>query len=256
MADQNTLQASRYELKYVVDESQARYLRALIRGYTVADEHMKPDSTVGYQVNSLYLDSSALDLCRQTVHGHKNRFKLRLRFYGDDSPIFAEVKQRVGDVIRKQRAVVRREAEEWLLKGGIDACQEVACRDARSVDALRHFARLRDMMGAVPQAYVSYLREAYMSPGSNDLRITFDRRIVGCRYRTGEGLRLPPRAAPVPTGGVVFEIKFTNTFPRWLNSVVRTLHLRRSSYPKYVECIRVLRIPFSDRFPAEVGIAS
>jgi hypothetical protein len=71
----------------------------------------------------------------------------------------------------------------------------------------------------------------------------------------GEGLRLPLRAAAVPSGGVVFEIKFTNAFPRWLEPIVRKLHLKRTSYPKYVQCVRTLKIPYSDRFPTRMGVA-
>src|SRR5688572_32254621 len=100
MANSIALQACRYELKYIIDESQARYLRALIKGYTEPDEHMGDPGSAsawGYPVRSLYLDNPSLELCRQTMQGIKNRYKLRIRFYDEQptSPVFLEIKQRI-----------------------------------------------------------------------------------------------------------------------------------------------------------------
>ena len=113
------LQGSRYELKYLLDEPLVRPLRDFARSYLQLDEHADPRRGNEYEVHSLYLDSPALKLCRATLQGQKNRFKLRIRFYDfrPESPVFFEVKRRVSDVILKQRAAVRRDAVDRLLAG-------------------------------------------------------------------------------------------------------------------------------------------
>ena len=117
---QHHLQTSRFELKYLIDESRAWAIREFIRCYLEPDEYTRPQLETGYSICSLYLDTSALTLYRQTVRGLKNRFKLRIRFYDDapESPAFVEIKRRVVDVIRKERVAITRDGVERLLRGG------------------------------------------------------------------------------------------------------------------------------------------
>ena len=37
--------------------------------------------------------------------------------------------------------------------------------------------------------------------------------------------------------GVVLEVKFTSTFPRWVADLIRRFDLQRRSVPKYVLCL-------------------
>ena len=41
--------------------------------------------------------------------------------------------------------------------------------------------------------------------------------------------------------GCVLEIKFTDRFPSWTQELVQTFNLRRTSMPKYVECVDAAR---------------
>jgi hypothetical protein len=245
------LQTCRHELKYLIDESKARMFRDLIRGYTTLDENMPGDNCWGYSVRSLYLDNTSLELCRQSMQGHKNRFKLRVRFYDDvpEHPVCFEIKQRLGDVIRKQRALVHRDSVPDLLAGGQPHLRDLAVRRADHETALHMFCRLRDQVGAAPKAYVIYAREAHVSPGSNDLRITFDRQLLGCPYLHEAPLKLPISANPIRSAGVVLELKFTSTFPVWLRKLVQILELRRTSFPKYVRCIEAIQPSSTTRYP-------
>ena len=119
MSTNHNIQFSRYEFKYVVDEPTAAEIQRFIRNYVQPDAHTVGREGRGYAVHSLYLDSADFLTCRATLHGEKNRFKLRLRFYDDDpdSPIYLEVKRRLNLVILKQRAAVRRSSAQRLLEG-------------------------------------------------------------------------------------------------------------------------------------------
>lgn len=94
-------------------------MRDYIRGYVGPDEHVQDPRNCSYHVHSLYLDAPTLVLYRQTTLRLKNRFKLRIRFYDDDPahPAFLEIKRRLNDVIRKERAAITRAGVNRLLKG-------------------------------------------------------------------------------------------------------------------------------------------
>ncbi len=74
------LQASRFEFKYVIDEGLAIRVRHFLGTNLEPDEHTQLSADNSYPVHSLYLDSPDLALFKQTAHGIKNRFKLRIRF--------------------------------------------------------------------------------------------------------------------------------------------------------------------------------
>ena len=54
---------------------------------------------------------------RQAYTGHKNRIKLRIRFYDDEwkRPAFLEIKRRLNEVICKDRAMMTREGVRQIL---------------------------------------------------------------------------------------------------------------------------------------------
>jgi hypothetical protein len=238
------LQSSRFELKYVITESCARAVRDFALSYLAPDPHADPSKGCEYPVNSLYLDSPGLALCKSTMHGHKNRFKLRIRYYDDapDGLAFLEIKRRLNDVILKQRCSVRKTSVARILNGHFPGRDDIVDTSPRGHAALTEFCSLCARINALGQVFVCYVREAYVSPASNSVRLTFDRRVYGTRYN-GSGLltAVGDRAYPeVP--GVILEIKFTDRFPVWMRHMCRALNLVRQSMAKYVECATALRI--------------
>lgn len=234
------LQSSRFELKYIISEGLVRPLREFASSYLEPDEHADPKNGWEYNVHSLYLDSPTLALCRATMQGHKNRFKLRIRFYdfSPESPVFFEIKRRVSDVILKRRAKVRRDAVAGLLAGHWPDGSEVA--KGGDFGALQEFCSLRDMLRADGKAFVSYLREAYVTPNDNSVRMTFDRRIYGTPYEGSFDMTASHDAVYPKVDGVVLELKFTDRFPNWMREMARVFDLERTSMAKYVACVRKL----------------
>lgn len=243
---QHKLQANRFELKYVIDEQRARAVREYARGYVEPDEHVQDLRTCSYPIHSLYLDSSTLSLYRQTVQGLKNRFKLRIRFYDDAPahPAFLEIKRRLNDAIRKERAAISREGVHRLLKGRpLDPSDLIPANGNGCVaGALERFCHLVHELGAQPAAYVSYVREAYVSPGSDQLRVTFDRQIRAATFDWRTGLESPVTGVAANVHGVVLELKFVDRFPHWMRDLVWAFDLQRRSMAKYVHCVEALGI--------------
>ncbi len=259
MPFQHTLQASRFELKYIIDPERALAVRNFVRDYLEPDEHADPTEENGaYPVHSLYIDNPALLLYQQTVHGLKNRFKLRIRFYdgNPDMPAFLEIKRRVTDVIRKERAAVTREGVECLIDDGWPgpSCLFGKNGNIKAVSALENFRSLYASIGAGPAVYVSYMREAYVSPNSNQVRVTFDRQLFGSRFDRSQCLIPPVDGARPDIAGVILELKFTDRFPTWMRDLVQAFNLQRCSMPKYIDCVDVLGIKPGQGFPLEAGM--
>jgi hypothetical protein len=243
----------RYEVKFLVDEDRAQAVAKFVRLYLRPTPFNRWGRVPGQPVVSLYFDSPDLFLYRQVCQGHKNRFKLRIRFYDDDwnHPAFLEVKRRINDVIAKQRAMVSRAAvREMLLQGW--PCHShwpnpnSLVGGPAKIGAYNFFWSLRNRLRAQGMVYVSYLREAYDCPTDEQLRVTFYRLVAATPYDGSGRLTLPatgvlPRPGMPPynmiPGLVVLEMKFDERAPNWMYQIIRTFGLKRTSVSKYCMCI-------------------
>lgn len=109
----------RYEIKYLISESKAAAIAQFIKPYLPLDRYCKSQQSDAYPIVTLYLDSHNLQLCRQSLRGHKNRFKLRIRSYTDDPdyPRFFEIKRRMNAIIIKDRTRVMPRSVAPLISG-------------------------------------------------------------------------------------------------------------------------------------------
>lgn len=223
----------RCELKYVITESQASRIARYIQPFIARDPHA---TRGGYPVVSLYLDSADLRLCRESLDGAKNRFKLRIRSYTDapEAPCSVEIKRRMNRIIAKSRA--------WLSRGDAATLMETVrpCveQDEEQAANLAQFAYYQAQLRATPVLRVRYKREAYESAFGSAVRITFDRELAFNMTTTanfgmnGSGWQSLPRAP------VVLEIKFTACFPAWLRRLVLELEIQERSFSKYALSVR------------------
>ncbi len=242
MAQDHRLQQQRFELKYQIDEAIAPAMRDFIASYLEVDEYGVDRPNLSYPVHSLYLDSDDLRTHQDTINGTKNRFKLRLRYYDDKphTPVFFEIKARVDNCILKQRCGVKREAVPILLAGQLPSPDQVLSPEPRHLAALQRFVGLKTMLDARPKAHNNYLREAWVSPHDNSIRITFDRQIQIEPFfasRAAVEMTRPVRVFPEFT---VLELKFTDRFPNWFNILVSRFNLMQFSSAKYSEGIITL----------------
>jgi hypothetical protein len=237
------MQAARFEMKYLVNDTQIEGIRRYLRGRLVLDENNDPSDLSGYTVCSLYLDGPRFQLYNQTMQGSKNRFKLRIRLYDNnpDAPAFLEIKRRETDIIKKKRAAIKKSAALQILQGAHPSPTMLFKKNG-DMDALDRFCRLTRNIDAGGAAYVVYKREAYVSPGSDHVRVTFDRELYGGYYRTGSELMVPETGIAPKWSGCVLEMKFTDRFPDWMNEVAQIFGLQRTSVPKYVMCVDALGI--------------
>ncbi|HWV98438.1 MAG TPA: polyphosphate polymerase domain-containing protein [Candidatus Acidoferrum sp.] len=245
--------SARYELKYIIEEPRAVAIADFVSSYLRPSPHNGSGHIRGHPVISLYMDSPDLFLFRQSYTGHKNRMKLRIRFYDHDwqRPAFLEIKRRVGEVVCKDRAMISRDGVRQILTSGspeepyrADATHLVHGNRRRDVsDDFWRFANTIRARGAI---FISYYREIYESENDDELRVTIDRYIHGSRY-DGDGRMevpkrgwrpfLPPYMAPFPKDGVVLELKFDNQAPRWMFELAKIFNLKQISVCKYSACV-------------------
>lgn len=238
---EHTYQRQRFELKYHITEEKARKIRFFVQNYLSVDRHETDEGSKGYDVHSLYLDSPFLKTYQDTINGNRNRYKLRLRYYSDESPVFIEIKRRYDWVIQKKRAEISRSAIPQLIRGQMPGASCLAEKNPENTDALNRFVRHQQMISARPKIHVYYTREAYQLEESNDARVTIDRNVRATDHIHSTLPTDIPGFVEVFPGEAILEIKFTNRYPIWLQELTERFHLRRESASKYVDAVEALR---------------
>jgi hypothetical protein len=156
---------------------------------------------------------------------------LRVRTYSDDpeTPAFLEVKARIDRAIVKRRVRLTRDEACQVLKRGTAEWS----RHGHPMPDLDYFVKQMTLAGCKPIVRVRYLREAYVSPGHEPVRVTFDTSI---QHQATSGPNLAHRGGhwlPTPVGGVVLEVKFTDRFPSWVEHMVRSFALKQERCCKF-----------------------
>lgn len=227
MSARQDMQAQRYELKFIVPESLRPVVRGFVSSYLEIDAFAKDDFS--YAIHSIYLDSPALHTYHASVNGERNRYKLRIRYYDDapDSPVFLETKRKAADIVHKQRCTLPRSALESALAGDASRVRPSEIPDHNTFCKLMHQTR------ATPRAHVAYVREAWVSPHDNSVRVTMDHTVqVSPCFDLNLSLQ-PKKPVTVFPGQVVLELKFTNRYPDWFRDIVRTFNLMQCGAAKY-----------------------
>ncbi len=225
--------ACRYEMKYLVTEIEAAAITSYVRPFLEYDKYSKLQRDGMYPIVSLYLDSPELQLCRESLFGVKNRFKLRIRSYTDEPeyPRFFEIKRRINRVIMKSRARVMDRDVHTLLKGRVLPPQGYTTDEA----ALSQFQLYVASVHAGPMILIKYLRQAFESTSENRVRVTFDRKLA---YKVTDQPCVRMGGAgwlhnDLTEGYAIIEIKFTGVYPEWLSRMVRTFNLEARSISKF-----------------------
>jgi hypothetical protein len=214
-------QAARYELKLPVG------VRNLGRAATLIAAHPLGFKEVfaPRQVNSLYFDSPRRQCFWDSVEGVSERFKMRLRWYGntlDTSGARIEWKFRSNRVGWKDSVRLTTSLDP---DAALSGTQRATVFDAvpRSLRALT--ATLR-----VPTLVVRYQRR-YFATRRGDCRITLDQQVV--YVPNPSTLRMALRKLP-PGPTQVVEVKVALEHADLIDRALRPLPFRPSGHSKYV----------------------
>ena len=236
----------RYEFKFIVSPAQVDSIRPFLLAFCEADPHatgQRPE----YTVRTLHLDTPYHDLFLAKERRSNNRFKLRMRAYGEECSgrLTLEIKQKVGEVYYKQKAPLlsdRFEASQLF-----DAHAPIALEDPQEIYSYLNFVRLVRELAARPAALIRYHRECYNSVADPYARVTLDRDL--CYLPTRQWNLYPEpriwRRMDIATAfrdqdsGYILELKFAGPMPSWMSELIERFDLRRQGFCKYAAAMRL-----------------
>ena len=237
---------TRYETKYIIPRNLVAEVRDFIEPFCVPDPytHGFPPE---YTITTLQLDTPDYALHYAKEWEAVNRFKLRVRTYGEigSAPVFAEVKAKLESTIVKSRVAIPFGVwgEELLFGVKIPGCFK---SERQEIDFLQ-FKRLVWDLAAQPVALVRYIRESYVGSVDRYARVTFDRKLQyqmtdswtdfghsgvwrGMDSTEAQGFGLP-------YSGIVMEVKTLSHTPVWVMDLVERFELQKSGNCKYSTAI-------------------
>ena len=237
---------SRYEAKYTIPFSQIDSIVQFISPYCSYDTYSTLSPDKFYIVNSLYFDTPDLHFLRQRMTKAEKRFNMRIRSYGNDPsfPYFFEIKQRVGDVVRKVRAKV--DDPDFAAPFKASSCQKSSGDESKNTAYRNLFYRTANQFNAHPVVLVQYRRQAFFSNYDEYARVTFD---IDLRYMQQSDYDPRPvleEMSPCDAEtcfsegtSVILELKcYTSYVPLWMIDLVRSFQLKRTGFSKYSTCLK------------------
>jgi hypothetical protein len=254
----------RTELKYSLPGPIADTALHEARGYLRHDTFALGPQQL---VTSLYLDTAHLTFLRWHRERVLDRFKLRIRRYGDEAAatLYAEVKRKTGSVVRKHRAafpadtlhaVLSAHAGEILADAARAPVGRVLSDPARASvgrvlldPALEEFVSHRSRCGAKPTMLVTCVRESLRDP-RDGTAVTVDRDLryqPTCRWDTdalksvflanSAGPSRERRSIPLPDvpgrATALLELKYVLDPEPWMATLIEELAPWRVSFSKY-----------------------
>ena len=224
---------SRFERKYLVSLNVAERIKHVVEIYMQHDPFSADAVDNKYMVCSLYFDNQEFFLYSQTKNSEKNRYKLRVRTYGDaeSDQLFFEVKKRVDQIVRKDRACATRAEGKDIIEGIRKGSPVNSDAHALEVD---NFLRLARESSSVPNLRVRYMREAFESRTADPVRITFDTNLMTCPSPGAELSSVDGDWIMVPDNGVILEVKYSGSPPSWVKNIMEVFNLTNQSVPKYI----------------------
>lgn len=217
----------RYELKFLISQSQKESLLSLMQNY------MKPDPFGPSTISNLYFDTPDQLLIRRSNEKPAYKEKLRLRSYGVATPhsiVFPELKKKFDGVVYKRRVeMTEQEAMEYLCYGGRPKTETQITRE---IDYFCNF-----YAPLTPAVFLSYDREAFLI--DEDFRMTFDENILFRPYdlQLTQGIYGTPLLSE---GLVLLEVKTALGFPLWLTAFLSQHHIYKTSFSKYGKAHQLL----------------
>jgi len=209
--EDRTYGAGRMELKYCVPAPVSDYVLDVARAYLVPDV-----LALGrrQRVTSLYLDTPQLTFLRWHRDRADDRFKLRIRRYGEQPAptLYAELKRKTGSVVRKRRAGFPTKSLHAVLEGW------------------------SALSGATPKMLVTCVREPLRDPDS-ETAVTVDRALryqpTGRADLIGDPRAWRPIPLPYTSSTALVEVKYGVNPPPWMAALIVQLAPWRVSFSKY-----------------------
>lgn len=216
----------RSEWKYMLRNQELALLQSRISQIMDLDPHTPPNGR--YLIHSLYFDDYKDTSVYTTDSGLSDRFKWRIRYYGDDlTYIVLEKKEKQESRCYKKSCRITIDEYTRIFSGDI---VDLVWETDKSL--IRELAA--DMMtkNYKPKVIIDYERIAYVEEITN-VRITFDMKISASyeleNFLDGDYQKF----YILPSGTNVLEVKFDEILPSYIKNIVESYSYNQSSFSKY-----------------------
>ena len=188
-----------------------------------------------YIIHSLYFDDYKDTSVYTTNSGLAERFKWRIRYYGDDlTYIVLEKKEKLDGRCHKKSCKLTLEEYDKIVSGEITDI--VYDTKKKLIQELACDMMMRDYR---PKVIVDYERIAYVEEITN-VRITFDMKISASyeleHFLDGDYTRF----YILPSGVNVLEVKFDDILPSYIRNIVESHNFVQRSFSKYYYCRKAM----------------
>jgi len=248
----------RIEDKFIVNKSHRKFLINLLETYLRPSYPMP--GTLYTKIESLYFDSTELDLFKHHFMSLEKRYKLRIRRYApngvwDDGPALLEIKKKIkkgegeSSISKKIRIHITTDALNDLKEGKKITLSEELYQLNSKLDLhifekrVRQANYLIELFNLKPRISVSYNRFAFEL---NNLRATLDSDLeIAVHNEITSHNCQDLKASDVWTLAsfemkkfsqlkhMVFEIKHTGTIPSWAEQALIQLQIQKNHFSKY-----------------------
>lgn len=220
---------SRYEKKYLIDDSTYRYIIDSISDYMVPDKYSKNGEF--YNIANIYYDTPDDALIRASIEKPVYKEKLRLRSYGVpelDDKVFLEIKKKYKGLVNKRRTKLKLcEAYDLTMDGIYPEIQDYM--NPQVLSEIEYFFKMYELQ---PKVYLTYDRRAYFATDDSDFRVTFDTNIKS--RRTDVRLEMGNHGDLLIGNDVwLREVKSSMAVPLWFTEILSNAKVYATSFSKY-----------------------
>lgn len=223
----------RVEQKYIITEDQIAYLKFKLEQVMQYDKHAKEGI---YRIRSLYFDDMYDSFLEDNEAGNDFREKYRIRTYNNEKQkIHLEIKAKeLGYTSKMKEEISEQECldfiarKNWSLKAGDGVVK-------RKLYALMLMRRMQ------PVQIVEYDRIPFVEEKGN-VRITFDKNIVGTSEINTFFEEVLPGIPLLPTGQHILEVKYDEFLPDYMKQILNEVHLTKTAFSKYYYARKNLNI--------------
>lgn len=224
----------RREFKYYIPIEQVDALRQRLLANMEHDPFCLKHENKRYCVRSIYLDTRSLLFYYEKIDGLKIRKKLRIRVYdnpGDFNVSFFEIKRKIDDIVRKQRATTLIQDVPNLMNGAVIRLHDEKKKFERA--NLDNFIYITKRLNLEPKILVTYEREAFAGIDDPYLRVTFDFNVRSCLMDDFSGIYQEHDMISFMEDCFILELKFFGRMPLWLKSLIREFGMHKQAISKY-----------------------
>jgi hypothetical protein len=227
MKDSSRKERFRYELKYLINNSQAEILKQRLALIMDLDGNSIDGN---YFIRSLYFDDVHNTAYYEKIDGLEEREKYRIRFYNfDRSYIMLELKGKKNNLTYKRQNRITEKEYNDIVEKNYD---KIKVEDRKVLEEFINKAKAKNL---IPSIIVDYNRRPYVYD-VEDVRITFDEDISSGRFNYDLFSKelLPYRA--LEPNEVILEVKFNNFLPKTIKKVLDTVPKTRIAMSKFALC--------------------